>query len=453
MENTTKPGRLTGLESLRGAAALSIVLFHVRFLPPLEAPATINRFVSTFGSSVPLFYAISAFSLFVGYERALERPAGLRKFYIRRFFRIAPLFYAMLGVHLLMRAFYFHAETQTREVLVNMTFVFGLLPGIHEGLVWASWSIGVEWLFYALFPLFLILGRNVWSTAGLLVGGLLISVNTPQLLQNIARDAPSFGYMCFLNQLAFFCAGVLAYRLARLKAQTDGAAFRGTRWLVSWGLVGASLAWLWCGWFTPLNGPLDRAHLAVHWPVVAWIALLVGTFVGLPWLVDNFMMRYAGRLSFGLYLTNPPVVFALSKFGVFAWIYSRMHSPSWAFVLCSLTALSMVALTAQAAFSLIERPGILLGDWLLAWLKARANGNPEVQPQISCPPQSPSEPASLTPGESSSVLISAEPGQASDYSGTVPVKPFGQGTPEVYWGTQQFALEQEVIVAFPPKLI
>jgi peptidoglycan/LPS O-acetylase OafA/YrhL len=370
IEKTSKSGRIIGLESLRGAAALSIVVFHVRFLPPLEVPASVHGLVSTFGSSVPFFYAISAFSLFVGYECALERPDGLRKFYIRRFFRIAPLFYAMLVVHLMMRTFYYHAGTKTRDVLVNAAFAFGLLPGKHEGLVWASWSIGVEWLFYALFPLFLILGRNLWSAAALFIVGLLISVNTPKLLDNLTSAAPSFAYMCFLNQLAFFCAGVLAFRAARFVAESIG--LLRYRHLLSWLLVFLSVIWLACGWFSPLAVLLVHAHLAVHWPAIAWMALLVATTVGLPFFLDNAFLRYAGRLSFGLYLTNPPVIFALFKLGVFNWFYTRTDSKGLAFALCTVTAVSLVMLTAQAAFTLIEHPGIILGDRVLGWLKRRS---------------------------------------------------------------------------------
>lgn len=372
-EESTKTSRFTGLESLRGLAALLIVCFHVRFLPPLEVPGWLDHVVSTFGASVPLFYGISAFSLFVGYEHALERSEGLRKFYIRRFFRIAPLFYSMLVVHLLLRKFCFHAVTNPREVLMNVAFVFGLLPGQHEGLVWASWSIGVEWIFYALFPLFLLTGRTLCSAALLFTFGLLVSLNTGKLLEGIAKTVPSFAYMCFLNHLAFFSAGVLAYRLASAWTNFHATAPGKTRRFLPWVLAASSFVWLWLGWFGPLSAPLFRWDWATHWPAGAWIVLLMGTMTGLPWMLDNPFLRCAGRLSFGLYLIHAPLVYFVSRLGFFGWVYHRVGSTGWAFVLCCFTSVFVAMLAAQAAFVLIENPGIRLGERVWRALKERVN--------------------------------------------------------------------------------
>jgi peptidoglycan/LPS O-acetylase OafA/YrhL len=360
----TAPGRLSGLESARGFAALTIVLFHVCYIPPLEVSAAVKEVFQHFGVGVPLFYAISAFSLFVGYEKSLDRPEGLKKFFLRRFFRIAPLFYVMLVIWLLIGKFHFHSGGKGRDWLVNASFVFGLLPGKHEGIVWASWSIGVEWIFYALFPLFLVLARTRGAATVLFVVGMLISINTPALLSGVATAAPSYLYMCFLTQLAFFCAGVLAYRIVRPCPGGEGAGGPPARRWISWLLAVGALVWLAAAWFTPLKPVVERAYLGVHWPAFACIALLVAAHRGLPWVLDNPVWRYAGRLSFGLYLTNPPVIYGLFKAGAFAWLYDHAPSAATGFLACILVSLALVGLAAQLAFTLVEQPGIHLGERL-----------------------------------------------------------------------------------------
>ena len=362
---TPATGRLPGLEALRGVAALLLVIFHIRYIPILAVPEGLGRFIAHCGSGVPLFYAISAFSLMLGYERCLEKAGGLERFFTRRFFRIAPLFYFMLVVWLFIDKFYLHSPVKGRTVLLNAAFCFGFLPGQHEGIVWASWSVGVEWIFYMLFPVFLLLAKN-WIRAVILFAvSLAISTNVAPLLAGIKDAAPTFAYLCFPNHLAFFSAGILAFRIVRPgNGSIPKWVSQHGRWL-SWAVFAASLGWLWLGWhpnFVPL---LYRAHLDVHWAAGGWIGLLVGSAVGLPRLIENAFLRFSGRVSFGLYLMNPPIIFGLSEAGVYRFLYGKLPGSGPAFLTCAAVAMLAVYGAAWAAHRWIEQPGIHLGERLL----------------------------------------------------------------------------------------
>jgi len=379
-ENIQRTNRLGSLEALRGVAALALVLFHTRAMPPLQVPAQLKFVLQTLAYGVPLFYAISAFSLFLGYEHALDNPAGLKKFYLRRFFRIAPLFYTMLLVWYLIRHYHLHVATMGRDIWLNATFAFGLLPGQHEGIVWASWSIGVEWIFYALFPLFLVLAGSRWSAAVLFGIGIFISAATPKWLSNLSTVLRSFSYMSFPAHSVFFCSGILAYRLARPRRNIEAGWLKAAGPALPWLLLAGSALWLWNGWSGPLNVILNRAQLALQWSAVAWLGLLIGAIKGLPWLVNNSLLRYAGKLSFGLYLTNPPVIYFLVNKGVFRWFYDSISSQGLAFACCALTSVVAVGLTAQLAYTLVEHPGIQLGERLWKHLQARQAEKPVPKP-------------------------------------------------------------------------
>lgn len=364
--NTTiaAPGRLSGLESLRGIAALLLVVFHVRYIPNLAVPGGLGQLISHFGSGVPLFYAISAFSLMLGYERCLEKPAGLSKFFIRRFFRISPLFYFMLVVWLAIDKFYLHTPVKGRTVLLNATYFFGFLPGQHEGIVWASWSIGVEWIFYMLFPVFLVLAGTRLHAMILFAVSLAISANIEPLLLGVKDSAPSFAYMCFPNHLVFFSAGILAFRLVHPRPGQSADWMRKVGPWGPWALVGGAIAWLAVGWQPAFWLPLSRLHLAVHWSAGAWLALLAGSALGLPRVFDNNTLRHAGRLSFGLYLLNPPIILALMQTGFYRAVYAAVPWTGFAFSICTAVTVIAVAAAAWVAFRLIEQPGIHLGERL-----------------------------------------------------------------------------------------
>jgi len=76
----------------------------------------------------------------------------LRHFYIRRFSRIAPLFYLLMLLYWIRDAAVFGVFHPLSEVLVNASLLFNLVPSCIAGFVWASWAIGVITVLYLIFP-------------------------------------------------------------------------------------------------------------------------------------------------------------------------------------------------------------------------------------------------------------------------------------------------------------
>ncbi len=342
-----------------------LVIFHIRYIPNLEVPHIMERIISHLGSGVPFFFAISAFSLMLGYETCLDKPGGLAKFFKRRFFRITPLFYFMLLVWLLVNTTYLHSQPNWRAILSSMTYTFGLLPGQHEGIVWASWSIGVEWIFYALFPIFILLTSNLRHAVFFFVVSLAISVNTPVLLTGINQAASSYSYLCFLNHLVFFSSGILAFRIVHpSRNQTAEWIIHAKPW-VSWIILVAGIIWLISGWKAPFQTYLDRLSLGVYWVAGAWCAFLICISTGRPWILDNIILRQAGKLSFGLYLLNPPIIYALSESGFYRGVYAIFPEKWLGFSICSTASMVLIWCAALLAHNLIERPGIQLGERII----------------------------------------------------------------------------------------
>ena len=155
------PKHLDAIESLRGVAALMVLLYHLAELVKMPLPGSLGFISTHFGLGVPLFYTLSGFVLAYGYADRLEGRAQIRRFYIRRLFRIAPLFYAMLALWVLASWLVWNRTFSFQTLFLNMSFLFGLVPGQHESIVWAGWSIGIEMLFYLVFPVIAVLVPNL----------------------------------------------------------------------------------------------------------------------------------------------------------------------------------------------------------------------------------------------------------------------------------------------------
>jgi peptidoglycan/LPS O-acetylase OafA/YrhL len=97
--------RLNGLDHLRAFAIAYVFLFHYKNLAPhpkwLEA-------VGSFGwSGVDLFFVLSGY-LIGGQLLAVQaagRPLALGDFYIKRFFRIVPVYLVLVALYFLVPAF------------------------------------------------------------------------------------------------------------------------------------------------------------------------------------------------------------------------------------------------------------------------------------------------------------------------------------------------------------
>jgi peptidoglycan/LPS O-acetylase OafA/YrhL len=331
-------GRAPGLEALRGWAAFAILLFHLeaRYFP--LPPGALKSMVTTFWVAVPLLFAISAYSLLYGYSSRIFDQQSLLRFYVRRVFRIVPLFYLMLMLYVIVR-YIDGARTSGSEIFVNMLFLFPFLPGKHESLVAAGWSLGNEWLFYLIFPIFALFARSVIASCVAFVACILLSLSIAALTVGMYGD--SYPYLSVLNHAMYFQAGVLAYSLV-------GRAELGSMRKYSGWFIAVSICVLIFNAYTFLLNFLILFALVCG----LWVAC---AHAGLPGLIDNAASRYLGRISYGLYLVHPFVLMLMGRTGVFE--YGRFTG---------LLGIAVVLLTASLVYRYVEFPAMALGDRLLA---------------------------------------------------------------------------------------
>ena len=324
---TKEPGYLRQLDGLRALSVAAVAWSHWR--------AYWNHNPSFFPGAelgVETFFVISGF-LITGIlldNRSVElRSAVLKQFYIRRFLRIFPLFYATITVALLFEASCI-AETWQWHVsyLSNIYFYeWGWRASLSH-----FWSLAVEEQFYLFWPLLVLLLPARFLKV--VIPALILAAPVYALSMNVSH--PGFLGIISSSILMPSCLSALgmgafvAYLIRQMKNVR-----KWMNWSLGLGLAG-TVAWHFFGspdWLAPFN------RLAVD-GVLGW--LIFSTAEGFQgpvgWFLQCPPMNYLGKISYGLYIIHnfaKPILFQATV---------HLSMPQWMFNLCQSPRVSVLLL-------------------------------------------------------------------------------------------------------------
>ncbi len=301
--------RLTGLDGVRGLAALYVVVNHVflRAFPgyPVDhapfwaAPFIYGRF------AVVVFIVLSGFSLALSPARHGWRLDGIGRFAERRARRILPAYWAALvfslAVAWLIVAQPGHGVPDAKSVLVNGLLVQNVVGARSPNA--AFWSMAVEAQLYLLFPLLLLTVRR-WGAVSMVATVTLIVAAVGIFGPHIPR-VDTFVIQSPPDLAALFAVGILA-------AGIVSASTARKSWPWAWLALAAAAPVLATIWWQGSVWTLDHlfwVDLALG-PAIA--CLLAGLATGHPApllrLLDTRPLRSLGESSYSLYLTHAPIV-------------------------------------------------------------------------------------------------------------------------------------------------
>lgn len=201
------------IDSLRGIAILLVVFVHIGY----AMDYTMQYFnqgllflVLSGKYGVQLFFIVSAFTLTLSHYNRLDEPHKNRNFFIRRFFRIAPMFYLALIYHALRTIDWNLAnigDLSLLKLIATFTFTITLLPEKLGEYVPGGWTISVEFLFYLLIP-FICNKIKSLNDSILLV---LFSALIVGVYQHFLSEFIEISYFSIFIQFPVFAMGILAY--------------------------------------------------------------------------------------------------------------------------------------------------------------------------------------------------------------------------------------------------
>jgi peptidoglycan/LPS O-acetylase OafA/YrhL len=147
------------LDSLRGVAALCVVILHALLLTGSEDDGAGRLFVHL-GAGVPIFFLLTGFLLYrplFASSLGLAPPMATRAFYWRRLLRIVPAYWVALIV--LAPALTF----ASLKGLPNFAFLQIYRTGWARTGIPPGWTVCVELSFYLLLPLYAWMTHRRWA--------------------------------------------------------------------------------------------------------------------------------------------------------------------------------------------------------------------------------------------------------------------------------------------------
>lgn len=201
-----------GLQAGRGVAALAVVLFHAEGALNKMAGLDFNFFA--FGhAGVHYFFVISGFIIARSHRLDIGAASAMRKFWLRRFFRIFPIFWIVMIVYGVKSMA--SAQWDTDFFLKS----FFLIPMPQFPLLIPAWTLTHEMIFYAVFSFYLLLGKRATIIFAGWFGFVILSwiASDPGVCKNTGE--------CIVNTFAnplnlLFGLGMVAENLARKAAQS-----------------------------------------------------------------------------------------------------------------------------------------------------------------------------------------------------------------------------------------
>ncbi len=346
--------RLAFIDSLRGLAACYVVLYHLALLPTpsLIPPEFLRSFILYGGSGVALFFVLSAYTMCLTMHNRMHEDNAVSAFYWRRFFRIAPLFYVLLLVKLVFDKVVLQQNHSVTEIMASVGFAFNLIPSYVSGIVMASWTIGVEMLFYLIFPYLFKIVYTLPRAIGLLLFSLVIDSLVQTVLAKYLPDSTqskTYLHMNIAHQIPVFALGFIAYffhchidRYAALKRN-----------------LGYELLTISSLLFYLVLQDLQVPSVS-NWHFIALIYTLfiLGVAFVQPKILVNKATQFLGEISYSIYLNHALLIVVLI---ILSGPFSLPFSSSWFYIAALIVVFSLLLPLSVATFRLVEQPAINFG--------------------------------------------------------------------------------------------
>lgn len=165
--NTLRRHRSPLLDSIRGVAILSVLIYHVATRYEYAALDPIAHLARRYGLlGVDVFFPLSGY-LITRYLLQAKRPGSIKVFFQRRFFRIVPLYLVAVTVFLAVSLLVGLEQESIARIWITYLFLTGwfiFFEGTATVPYTITWSLSVEEFAYIIFGLSALVMRRRFLT-------------------------------------------------------------------------------------------------------------------------------------------------------------------------------------------------------------------------------------------------------------------------------------------------
>jgi peptidoglycan/LPS O-acetylase OafA/YrhL len=352
-----EPKKYQYIDSLRGIAILLVVLVHVgivldNMLDYFPEGGLLVSIIGNGAYGVQLFLIVSAYTLTMSHYNRLDEPHKNRNFFIRRFFRIAPMYYIAIIYFTLDKYLQFNfvnpdfSAIPLRSMLSNIFFTNSLIPEHTNNYVPGGWSVSVEFLFYFMLPFVCSKVKTVNSALLLFLSTLTLAIIVDPFVRTYTIY-PYFHEYNFFVQLPVFPLGILAYFFLN-REQHD---IKPVTWVYT-----AILILIFCYIAVPKH---------IMFSLVFLMLLIIQAKYNFR-LFSNRFFSEVGKVSFSMYLVHFAVVYLFNRFGFYRIVEVSSFATSLLnFILMYIVVAVVAFAISSVTYRTIEVPGQNLGKKLI----------------------------------------------------------------------------------------
>lgn len=352
------------IDSLRGIAILLVIMLHTQFIVVLSPAMSffssgLRSIIETGFLGVNLFFLVSAFTLTMSHQRRQFEDHATLNFFIRRFFRIAPVYYLAIVYFSFSNYLGFDfsnldlGNIPKKELFLNLIFANGFFSQYIHNYVPGGWSITVEFTFYALFPFLLSRIKTINGAFIFTFATLLFSTIADMIIRGYDPHQERSLRLYIVAQLPVFSLGILAYHILTEK------------------LSNVKISTLICLAVTVLIYcyiPISHDFL---FSIVFFMMLLILSQRQYK-LFSNKILARIGKVSFSMYLLHFVALTIINRQDYFSWVkISDPLSAGLFYILGYVCLFSIAFVFSNITYQLIELPGQSLGRKIIEKLNQR----------------------------------------------------------------------------------
>lgn len=333
--SSASTARVFGLDLLRGCSALAVATYHgLAWFDVANVPV-----LGTYG--VYLFFVLSGATMVVAYQNRLSSAAQIVDYLVLRYIRIAPLYLVALLASTAIAALTSHDRfALLGRAALNALFVFGAGNPGETAVVVGGWSIGIEFVFYFLFPVLLSITTGLRGIAVAAIALVAQWIFVDITLTGKSLETGWTNYTQMLSFIGYFVSGCVIGSFVRVGDRAQRRIWPAVA-------VGGAVLLVVAGPAEATDGLLGLRGAALS--ALAVVVVVAASRAAVPVWLRPFA-EFLGNCSYSVYLLHP-LLFRLFRSQRIHASVSALPAPA---VVVGVVALSLVL--AHLVYTGFERP-------------------------------------------------------------------------------------------------